>query len=201
MRAWLDDADYDEGLLFAANGHARSWTRRARDSEARFEVEGADLALLPYSGATASPEETSTGVWEANRTALVYRIAHPARSAHSLTHRGVFIDAGRITDGRGGRTAPGGAERLSRPQRPLPGRHRGACETFRCGRASARSRSNSCATPRSRARPSAEPGIDLKGDNRMADEAERAIFNGWTSSICGLEPSGLGGRLSPVSHG
>src|SRR6059036_1006566 len=56
----LDDADYDEDLLFAATVmHDLGLGERAT-GEARFEVEGADLAAAVL-GVTGSPNATSTG--------------------------------------------------------------------------------------------------------------------------------------------
>src|SRR5713226_3550970 len=91
----LDDAEYDEDLLFAATVmHDLGLGERAT-GEARFEVE-APTWLLPYSGGTASPNATST---EFGRRSHCTRlgIAHRRGLLTSLTHRGVFIDAGRDT--------------------------------------------------------------------------------------------------------
>jgi hypothetical protein len=94
----LDDADYDEDLLFAASVmHDLGLGERAA-GEARFEVEGADLAaaVLREHGVA---ERDVDRVWEAIALHASVGIAHRRGVITSLTHRGVFIDAGRITDG------------------------------------------------------------------------------------------------------
>src|SRR5437879_12264185 len=65
--------------------------------EARFEVEGADLAaaVLQRHGVA---ERDIERVWEAIALHASLGIAHRRGLLTSLTHRGVFIDAGRITD-------------------------------------------------------------------------------------------------------
>jgi hypothetical protein len=93
----LNDADYDEDLLFAATvmhdlglgGHATG--------EARFEVEGADLAaaVLRQHGVA---ERDIDRVWEAIALHSSVGIADRRGLLTSLTHKGVFIDAGRIID-------------------------------------------------------------------------------------------------------
>src|SRR5580765_7309342 len=65
--------------------------------EARFEVEGADLAaavLRKHSVVEADIDR----VWEAIALHSSLGIAHRRGLLTYLTHRGVFIDAGRITD-------------------------------------------------------------------------------------------------------
>jgi HD domain-containing protein len=93
----LGDADYDDDLLFAATvmhdlglgGHATG--------EARFEVEGADIAagVLRQHGVS---ERNIDRVWEAIALHSSIGIAHRRRLLTSLTHKGVFVDVGRITD-------------------------------------------------------------------------------------------------------
>src|SRR5258706_7733339 len=98
----LDDADYDEDLLFAANVmHDLGLGQRAT-GEARFEVEGADLAaaVLRRHGVA---ERDIDRVWEAIALHASLGIAHRRGLLTSLTHKGVFVDAGRITDGVAGR--------------------------------------------------------------------------------------------------
>jgi HD domain-containing protein len=93
----LKDADYDEDLLFAATVmHDLGLGERAT-GEARFEVEGADLAaaVLRRHGVA---ERDIDRVWEAIALHSSLGIAHRRGLLTSLTHRGVFIDAGRITD-------------------------------------------------------------------------------------------------------
>src|SRR5712691_7561530 len=94
----LDDADYDEDLLFAATVmHDLGLGERAT-GEARFEGEGADLAaaVLRRHGVA---ERDIDRVWEAIALHSSIGIAHRRGLLTSLTHRGVFIDAGRITEG------------------------------------------------------------------------------------------------------
>ena len=96
--ARLDDADYDEDLLFAATVmHDLGLGERAT-GEARFEVEGADLAaaVLRRHGVA---ERDVDRVWEAIALHASLGIAHRRGVITSLTHRGVFVDAGRVTDG------------------------------------------------------------------------------------------------------
>ena len=94
----LDDGDYDEDLLFAATVmHDLGLGQRAT-GQARFEVEGADLAaaVLRKHGVA---ERDIDRVWEAIALHASVGIAHRRGLITSLTHRGVFVDAGRITDG------------------------------------------------------------------------------------------------------
>src|SRR6476619_6672927 len=94
----LNDADYDEDLLFAATVmHDLGLGERAT-GEARFEVEGADLAAAVLRGHVVAEREVDR-VWEAIALHASLGIAHRRGLLTSLTHKGVFIDAGRITDG------------------------------------------------------------------------------------------------------
>jgi HD domain-containing protein len=94
----LNDAEYDEALLFAATVmHDLGLGERAT-GEARFEVEGADLAAAVLR-AHGVAERDVDRVWEAIALHACVGIAHRRGLLTSLTHRGVFIDAGRITDG------------------------------------------------------------------------------------------------------
>ena len=94
----LDDADYDEGLLFAATVMHDLGLGELATGEARFEVEGADLAaaVLRRHGLA---ERDVDRVWEAIALHSSLGIADRRGLISSLTHRGVFIDAGRITEG------------------------------------------------------------------------------------------------------
>src|SRR5258707_10934210 len=94
----LNDADYDEELLFAATVMRDLGLGERATGEARFEVEGADLAaaVLRRHGVA---ERDIDRVWEAIALHASFGIAHRRGLITSLTHRGVFIDAGRITDG------------------------------------------------------------------------------------------------------
>jgi hypothetical protein len=94
----LNDADYDEDLLFAATVmHDLGLGERAT-GEARFEVEGADLAAAVLRRHGVADRDIDR-VWEAIALHASLGIAHRRGLLTSLTHKGVFIDAGRITDG------------------------------------------------------------------------------------------------------
>jgi len=94
----LNDADYDEDLLFAATVMHDLGLGEHAKGEARFEVEGADLAaaVLRRHGAA---ERDIDRVWEAIALHASLGIAQRRGLLTSLTHNGVFIDAGRITNG------------------------------------------------------------------------------------------------------
>src|SRR6476619_1856015 len=93
----LHDADYDEDLLFAATVmHDLGLGERAT-GEARFEVEGADLAAADLRRHGVAERDIDR-VWEAIALHSSAGIAHRRGLLTSLTHKGVFIDAGRITD-------------------------------------------------------------------------------------------------------
>jgi HD domain-containing protein len=91
------DADYDEDLLFAATVMHDLGLGELATGEARFEVEGADLAadVLREHG-VADPHVDS--VWEAIALHSSIGIAHRRGLLTYLTHRGVFIDVGVETD-------------------------------------------------------------------------------------------------------
>jgi hypothetical protein len=93
----LNDAAYDEELLFAATVmHDLGLGEHAR-GQARFEVEGADLAaaLLREHGISEADVDR---VWEAIALHSSIGLAERCGLLTYLTHKGVFIDAGRITD-------------------------------------------------------------------------------------------------------
>src|SRR5512132_412218 len=92
----LNDADYDEDLLFAATVMHDLGLGEHAPGEARFEVEGADLAaaVLKQHG-VAEPDIDR--VWEAIALHSSVGIADRRGLLTYLTHKGVFIDAGRIT--------------------------------------------------------------------------------------------------------
>jgi hypothetical protein len=93
----LADAAYDEGLLFAACIlHDLGLGTGAR-GEARFEVEGADLAaaLLGEYGVAARDIDR---VWEAIALHSSFGIAERRGLLAYLTQRGVLIDIGNTTD-------------------------------------------------------------------------------------------------------
>ena len=93
----LNDAAYDEELLFAATVmHDLGLGTHAR-AKARFEVEGADLAaaVLREQGVVEADVDR---VWEAIALHSSHGLAERRGLLTYLTHKGVFIDAGRITD-------------------------------------------------------------------------------------------------------
>jgi hypothetical protein len=93
----VKDSAYDDGLLFAACVlHDLGLGTRAA-GEARFEVEGADLAaaLLAEQGLPTADIER---VWEAIALHASIGLADRMGLLTYLTHRGVFIDGGRDTD-------------------------------------------------------------------------------------------------------
>ena len=92
----LTDAAYDEGLLFAACVMHDLGLGSLAAGQARFEVEGADLAagVLTEHG-VAAPEVDR--VWEAIALHSSVGLAHRRGLLTYLTHRGVFIDMGRDT--------------------------------------------------------------------------------------------------------
>ena len=165
----------------------------------------APIWLLPSSGAHGVAERDIDRVWEAIALHASLGIAHRRGLLTSLTHKGVFIDAGRITDGVADRLRQEVLNAYPRPRRrPLHrGRHRGPCDPFRCGRASrfARVRTPS-PTPRSRARPSGAPAIDLKGGNRpgrrnFAFAGSRSAESQPTDTAAQV-PTGGSGARSPA---
>src|SRR5882672_1864478 len=89
----LNDAAYDEDLLFAATVmHDLGLGERAR-GHARFEVEGADLAaavLREHGVADADVDR----VWEAIALHSSHGLAERRGLLTYLTYKGVFIDAG-----------------------------------------------------------------------------------------------------------
>ena len=93
----LQDAGYDEDLLFAATVMHDLGLGEHASGAARFEVEGADLAaaVLARHG-VAQPDIDR--VWEAIALHSSVGIAERRGLLTYLTHKGVFIDAGRITD-------------------------------------------------------------------------------------------------------
>jgi HD domain-containing protein len=93
----LNDAAYDEELLFAATVmHDLGLGEQAR-GHARFEVDGADLAaeLLRKHGVAEADVDR---VWEAIALHSSHGLAERRGLLTYLTYTGVFIDAGRITD-------------------------------------------------------------------------------------------------------
>src|SRR5713101_6697672 len=92
----LNDAAYDEDLLFAACVMHDLGLGSLATGQARFEVEGADLAAALLTGhGVAAPEVDR--VWEAIALHSSVGIAHRRGLLTYLTHRGVFTDSGRDT--------------------------------------------------------------------------------------------------------
>jgi hypothetical protein len=93
----LDDAAYDENLLFAACVLHDLGLGALAPGEARFEVEGADLAASLLTGhGVAAPDVDR--VWEAIALHSCVGLAGRLGLLTSLTHRGVFADADRPGD-------------------------------------------------------------------------------------------------------
>jgi hypothetical protein len=93
----MNDAAYDEELLFAATVmHDLGLGDHAR-GQARFEVEGADLAaavLREHGVAEADVDR----VWEAIALHSSIGLAERRGLLTYLTYKGVFIDVGRLAD-------------------------------------------------------------------------------------------------------
>ncbi|MDT7800946.1 MAG: hypothetical protein QOI78_4379 [Actinomycetota bacterium] len=92
----VHDAAYDENLLFAACVLHDLGLGSLAEGGARFEVEGADLAasVLTEHGVAAADVDR---VWEAIALHSSLGIADRRGLLTSLTHKGVFIDAGNFT--------------------------------------------------------------------------------------------------------
>jgi HD domain len=93
----LNDAAYDEELLFAATVmHDLGLGEHAR-GQARFEVEGADLAaaVLREHGVA---EVDVDRVWEAIALHSSHGLAERRGLLTYLTYKGVFTDVGRLAD-------------------------------------------------------------------------------------------------------
>ena len=93
----LHDADYDEDLLFAAAVMHDLGLGEHATGETRFEVEGADLAAAVLRKNAVDDVDVER-VWEAIALHSSLGIADRRGLLTYLTHKGVFIDAGRITD-------------------------------------------------------------------------------------------------------
>src|SRR6266480_4159147 len=93
----LNDAAYDEELLFAATVmHDLGLGEHAR-GHARFEVEGADLAAAVLSE-HGVPDADVDRVWEAIALHSSHGLAERRGLLTYLTYKGVFIDAGPLAD-------------------------------------------------------------------------------------------------------
>jgi hypothetical protein len=93
----LTDPAYDEGLLFAATVMHDLGLGTLAEGNARFEVEGADIAakLLAEHGV---PDSDISRVWEAIALHSSLGLADRMGLLTYLTHKGVFTDGGRFTD-------------------------------------------------------------------------------------------------------
>jgi hypothetical protein len=90
----MEDADYDEDLLFAATVMHDLGLSDEAPAEARFEVEGADMAVpvLTRHGVTAVDVDR---VWEAIALHATMGIASRRGLLTHLTHVGVMVEVGR----------------------------------------------------------------------------------------------------------
>jgi hypothetical protein len=94
----LHDAAYDEQLLFAATVMHDLGLGDHAEGQARFEVEGADLAadVLRNHGVAEADVDR---VWEAIALHACEGIADRRGLLTYLTHKGVFVDIGKVGDG------------------------------------------------------------------------------------------------------
>ena len=93
----LDDSAYDEELLFAAAVMHDLGLGDHAEGQARFEVEGADLAAsLLRSHGVAEPDIDR--VWEAIALHSSHGIADRRGLLTYLTYKGVFVDVGHLAD-------------------------------------------------------------------------------------------------------
>ena len=95
LEGTVNDAEYDEGLLFVATVMHDLGLGALAKSKARFEVEGADLAstFLAEHGLSGGDIDR---VWQAIALHSSIGLANRMGLLTYLTHRGVFIDAGRF---------------------------------------------------------------------------------------------------------
>ena len=92
------DAAYREELLFAACVMHDLGLGDLAPGRSRFEVEGADLAAALLTG-HGVPAADIDRVWEAIALHSSHGIADRRGLLAYLTYKGVFMDAGRFTDG------------------------------------------------------------------------------------------------------
>jgi hypothetical protein len=93
----MNDAAYDEELLFAATVmHDLGLGDHAR-GQARFEVEGADLAAAVLREHRVAEADVDR-VWEAIALHSSIGLAERRGLLTYLTYKGVFIDVGRLAD-------------------------------------------------------------------------------------------------------
>ena len=161
----LNDAAYDEQLLFAATVMHDLGLGHHAQGQARFEVEGADLAaaVLRNQGFAESDVDR---VWEAIALHACVGIADRRGLLTYLTHKGVFVDIGaRRWSSRS--TATRGTQRVSQARgRGVPERcDRQARDSLRCGgarRLSGRAAASPATSQRARVadRASASSGVE-----------------------------------------
>lgn len=110
----LSDSAYDEDLLFAATVMHDLGLGEHAKGHARFEVEGADLAaaVLRDHGV---PSADIDRVWEAIALHSSIGLADRLGLLTYLTHKGVFIDVGRIPDAIGEQVREAVHEAIPRP--------------------------------------------------------------------------------------
>src|SRR5207302_5523076 len=93
----LNDAAYDEDLLFAATVMHDLGLGEHAQGQARFEVEGADLAAEVLRAHGVSEADVDR-VWEAIALHASHGLAERRGLLTYLTYKGVFIDAGPLAD-------------------------------------------------------------------------------------------------------
>ncbi|MGW3568298.1 HD domain-containing protein [Streptomyces sp. NPDC000941] len=96
-RGVLNDADYDEELLFAANVMHDLGTGPDAPGRLRFEMEGADLAAAVLTGLGA-PAGDVDKVWEAIALHTTPQIPERMGLLTYLTYEGIWIDFGKNAD-------------------------------------------------------------------------------------------------------
>jgi hypothetical protein len=94
----LDDAAYDEQLLFAATVMHDLGLGDHAESQARFEVEGADLAAAVLRSHGVAEADVDR-VWEAIALHACEGIADRRGLLTYLTHKGIYFDIGKRGDG------------------------------------------------------------------------------------------------------
>ncbi|WP_063647586.1 MULTISPECIES: HD domain-containing protein [Streptomyces] len=96
-RGVLNDADYNEELLFAANVMHDLGTGPDAPGRLRFEMEGADLAAAVLTGLGA-PVGDVDKVWEAIALHTTPQIPERMGLLTYLTYEGIWIDFGKNAD-------------------------------------------------------------------------------------------------------
>jgi hypothetical protein len=94
----LNDAAYDEQLLFAATVMHDLGLGQHAEGQARFEVEGADLAAAVLRNHGVAEADVDR-VWEAIALHACEGIADRRGLLTYLTHKGIFFDIGKVGDG------------------------------------------------------------------------------------------------------